>query len=127
VFTFALLNQLKDKQMRLQENVTLKGKDGSQNTLSLQNAGLAKEKLRAILNPLRVKIIQTISNYGETDVTAIYKKLRIEQSVCSVMLKDLRGANLVTTRREGKQIFYSVNSSEVKRLGRLVNEIVGSN
>ena len=42
-------------------------------------------------------------------VTEIYVKLRLEQSVASQHLAILRRAGIVSTARDGKFIFYSLN------------------
>lgn len=76
----------------------------------------AKYKVRALLHPLREKILALIeSNKNEMNVTEIYVKLRIEQSVASQHLAVLRNENFVKARREGKIIYYSINHDEIKR------------
>jgi DNA-binding transcriptional ArsR family regulator len=77
---------------------------------------IAKSKIRALYHPLREKIIALIdSNKNEMNVTEIYVRLRIEQSVASQHLAILRNENFVTARRDGKTIYYSVNHDEIKR------------
>jgi DNA-binding transcriptional ArsR family regulator len=58
-------------------------------------------------------------------VTEMYVKLRIEQSVASQHLAILRRAQLVTTKREGKFIFYSVNYKRLQELNDFVKDLVG--
>lgn len=50
------------------------------------------------------------SETGELNVNAIYKKTGEEQSLTSQTLKQMKTANLVKFRREGKKIFYSMNA-----------------
>jgi DNA-binding transcriptional ArsR family regulator len=69
----------------------------------------ARRVLKSIEHPLRLKILRLIHIKREMNVTDIYKKLRLEQSVVSQHLKWLRDARVVTTKRDGKQICYSVN------------------
>lgn len=77
----------------------------------------AKMKIRALNHPLREKILALIlSNGNKMNVTEIYVKLRIEQSVASQHLAILRNEGLVTTERNGKIINYSVNKAAIKDL-----------
>lgn len=65
--------------------------------------------LRALNHKLRQDIIRLIHKHGEVNVTEIYVQLNLEQTVVSQHLSILRKAGFVNTRREGKQINYSVN------------------
>ena len=55
---------------------------------------------------------------GEMNVTAVQKKLKLPQSSASFHLNLLRVGGLVQTRRDGKQIFYSLADLTKHRLGR---------
>lgn len=72
--------------------------------------------LRALNHKLRQQILSTIEKNENINVTEIYVKLRIEQSVASQHLAILRRANIVKTRREGKIIWYSVNFDRIKEI-----------
>lgn len=72
--------------------------------------------LRALNHKLRQQILSTIEKSENINVTEIYVKLRIEQSVASQHLAILRKANIVKTRREGKIIWYSVNFDRIKEI-----------
>jgi DNA-binding transcriptional ArsR family regulator len=52
-------------------------------------------------------------------------KLNLEQPVASTHLAILRRANLVTTQREGKFIFYSVNYQQLKHLHQIAERLIG--
>lgn len=83
---------------------------------SFETVRKARHTLRAIDNPLRQRILTFISENQGTTVTNIYKKLRIEQSVASQMLGILRKEGIVTTERNGREIHYQVNESQLKRI-----------
>ena len=51
-------------------------------------------------------------------------KLRLEQSVASQHLAVLRKAGFVTTTRDGKFIYYSVNAGRMLELNRFVEELL---
>ena len=74
-----------------------------------------KAKVRALYHPLRQSILVLIRDSGNRiNVTDIYVKLRIEQSVASQHLAILRNEGFVNTQREGKTIWYSVNDETIK-------------
>jgi len=82
-----------------------------------QNAILirAKARIRALNHPLRQKILVLVkSKRNKMIVTDIYKKLGIEQSVASQQLAIMRRQGFVTTKREGKLIWYSVADDVIK-------------
>jgi len=74
---------------------------------------VSAEVLRAIAHPLRMKILEFIDRNGDTHVNKIYNTLNLEQSITSQHLRILRNAELVSTRREGKFIYYSINYDKV--------------
>ena len=65
-----------------------------------------------------------IDEHGRITVTELYVKLRLEQSVASQHLAILRKAGFVKTVRDGKFIFYSVNTDRLKELNRFVEELL---
>ena len=62
----------------------------------------------------RIRIMYAISD-NEMSVLNIAKKLNMEQSTISHQLKVLRQNKLVRVRREGKQIYYTLNDDHVKK------------
>jgi len=77
----------------------------------------AQQMLRALNHPLRRRLMELISeNSNKMNVTDMYVMLRLEQSVASQHLAILRSAGLVTTRRDGKQIYYSINDDRIKKV-----------
>ncbi|MES2620737.1 MAG: metalloregulator ArsR/SmtB family transcription factor [Bacteroidota bacterium] len=81
-----------------------------------QNAILtrAKARIRALNHPLRQRILVLVKSKRKMIVTDIYKKLDIEQSVASQQLAIMRRQGFVTTKREGKLIWYSVADDAIK-------------
>jgi DNA-binding transcriptional ArsR family regulator len=88
--------------------------------------GKAKLLVRAASHPLRQEILSLIKQQKNICVTDIYKKLRLEQSIASQQLGILRRAKLVSTKREGKVIYYSVNEDAVKHLIDTCTTMVGA-
>jgi ArsR family transcriptional regulator len=67
--------------------------------------------LKALANPDRLLLLCQLTQ-GEQPVGALEAALDIRQPTLSQQLAVLRQEGLVETRREGKQIFYSVASPE---------------
>ena len=60
---------------------------------------------------------------GEKTVTELLSRNNLSQSALSQHLSKLREANLVTTRREGQKIHYSIASSEAQALIELLCDL----
>jgi DNA-binding transcriptional ArsR family regulator len=90
--------------------------------LNVKKAGLI---LRAVNHKLRQQILKLIDEHGKMTVTELYVKLRLEQSVASQHLAILRKAGFVKTVRDGKFIFYSINTDRLKDLNRFVEQLLG--
>ena len=80
--------------------------------------------LRAVNHKLRQQIMKLIHQNEKMTVTEIYVKLRLEQSVASQHLAILRKAGFVTTLRDGKFIFYSVNYSRLDQVHAIVHDLL---
>ncbi|GAA5220203.1 ArsR/SmtB family transcription factor [Membranihabitans marinus] len=104
------------------ETFTLKmgKKDILLNYAELRKAVLV---LRAVNHKLRQRIINLLEENSEMTVTDIYIKLRLEQSVASQHLAILRRAGVVSTERQGKYIYYSLDKERLKQINRLVEEL----
>lgn len=74
---------------------------------SRRQAEDAAERLRALAQPMRLMILSLLLE-GEKSVGEIDMATRIGQPGLSQQLAELRRAELVTTRRQAKQVFYSI-------------------
>jgi DNA-binding transcriptional ArsR family regulator len=74
-------------------------------------AGEACSLLKVLSNPDRLLLLCQMTQ-GEFSVSELEAITGIRQPTLSQQLTVLREENLVNTRREGKQIFYSIASSE---------------
>ena len=63
----------------------------------------------------RLRVMVTISD-SERSVTEIAESLNMEQSTISHQLRVLRQNKLVRVRRDGKQMYYSLDDDHVKRI-----------
>lgn len=60
----------------------------------------------------RLSIVYLLKN-GESSVTQIAKGLNISQSLVSHQLKALKDMQIVKSRRDGKQVIYSLDDEHV--------------
>jgi ArsR family transcriptional regulator, arsenate/arsenite/antimonite-responsive transcriptional repressor len=69
---------------------------------------LTLEVYRALADPIRLELLALIAAGGPICVCHLHERLPYSQSRISKHLGTLRRAGLVTTRREGTWIYYSV-------------------
>jgi DNA-binding transcriptional ArsR family regulator len=81
----------------------------------LSNAREASEFLKALSHEARLVILCLLSE-GEKSVTEIEQTLALRQPAVSQQLARLRADNLVETRRDGKNIYYSLARPEVRQV-----------
>ena len=81
--------------------------------------------LRALNHKLRQQIVKILDEQKKLTVTELYVKLRIEQSVASQHLAILRRAGIVTTKRDGKFIYYTINYPRAKEISNFIEKLVG--
>ena len=76
-------------------------------TLDIQKLELAASKLRAMAHPMRIAIIDLLTDNEKLSVTEIYERLNIEQASASHHLNILKNKGLLESKRDGKMIYYS--------------------
>jgi DNA-binding transcriptional ArsR family regulator len=77
-----------------------------------EKASHASDFLKAISHEARLMILCILSE-GEKSVTEIETILGLQQAVVSQQLARLRHENVVGTRRDGRQIYYSIANPDV--------------
>ena len=92
--------------------------------IDLLNTKKAAMILRAVNHKLRQQMLKLIDEQGKMTVTELYLKLRLEQSVASQHLAILRKAGIVKTVRNGKFIYYSINTERLEELNEFVNSLL---
>lgn len=98
--------------------------NGTALNVDLLNVKKASLVLRAINHKLRQQILKLIDEQGKITVTEIYVKLRLEQSVASQHLAILRKAGFVKTDRDGKFIYYTVNSFRIEEMNQFIKSLL---
>ena len=79
--------------------------------------------LRSINHKLRQQILKLLVENKRMNVTDIYVRLRLEQSVASQHLAILHRANIVSTERSGKEVFYTLNAAHIEKVGLFAKNI----
>ncbi len=85
------------------------------NSTSLINTDEIITLLKAVANIQRFTIIKALIG-GEKNVGELESCITLSQSALSQHLARLRRDNIVQTRREAQQIFYSLNNDNVVSL-----------
>jgi DNA-binding transcriptional ArsR family regulator len=85
----------------------------------------AADRLRKFAQPLRLMILSLLLE-GEKSVTEIDTATGIGQPALSQQLAELRRAELVTTRRQAKQVFYSLADDSVVLGVRSIEAVFGA-
>lgn len=88
----------------------------------MASAEQAARFLKTLANPNRLLILCILSQ-GERSVGELEELLKIRQPTLSQQLAILRDEQLVETRRDGKQIFYTLASDETERVIGLLYEL----
>ena len=87
-----------------------------------RNARNAADFLKALAHESRLMILCHLAS-GEKSVTELEQLLSARQAAVSQQLMRLRQEGLVTARREGKQIFYSLSDDRTVRIMDVVYDL----
>lgn len=83
---------------------------------------LTSSFLKALAHPTRLKIIDRLKDENELCVCHIYEDLDLEQSNVSQHLKVLKDKGILTSRKNGLKVMYSVKHKEVFEIIHLVKK-----
>ena len=82
-------------------------------------AGLDRRQLpgyfQALANPTRLRILEHLAEAGEVSVNDLARHLRMSQPRVSWHLAMLRRGGTVLQRREGRQVYCSLDLEEIRR------------
>jgi ArsR family transcriptional regulator len=80
------------------------------------------EFFKALAHPLRISILDELRD-GELTVNEIGQKFAVEPANASQQLAVLRNKNIVTARKEGSNVYYSVTDKTVFKLLDVARDI----
>ncbi|MFT5658873.1 MAG: DNA-binding transcriptional ArsR family regulator [Gammaproteobacteria bacterium] len=92
---------------------TLENSEGTADALAL---------LKSLANMDRLTILCSLIE-AEKSVSELENTLGIRQPTLSQQLARLRGDELVSTRRDGKVIYYSIGSDEVEQVIEVLHDL----
>ena len=84
--------------------------------LTPENLEKASGMLKAIAHPVRIAIIGCLEDGQKLTVTEIHRKLGLEQAAASHHLGILRDKGVLTSKRDGKNIYYFLKHDTLKVL-----------
>lgn len=88
----------------------------------MKSARKASDVLKAISHENRLMLLCILAE-KERSVGELEQILSLRQPIVSQQLARLRYDNLVTTRREGKTVYYSIADNDVRRITSLIYDI----
>ena len=77
---------------------------------------------KALAHPLRISILDALRE-GELTVNEISQKFAVEPANASQQLAVLRNKNIVTARKEGSNVYYSITDPTIFKLLDVAREI----
>jgi DNA-binding transcriptional ArsR family regulator len=92
--------------------------------MDLMNLKKAAVILRAVNHKLRQQMLRLLDEHKRLTVTELYIHLRLEQSVASQHLAILRRAGFVKTERDGKFIYYMVNTDRLSEVNHFIGQLL---
>jgi DNA-binding transcriptional ArsR family regulator len=87
-----------------------------------ENAKRASDFLKALAHEGRLMMLCILAE-GERSVSELEQELGLRQPTVSQQLARLRADRLVTTRRQGKTIYYSIASDDARAIISAIYEV----
>lgn len=88
---------------------------------------LVAKYFRVLSDPTRVRVLELLDECGELSVAELVERLGQSQPKVSNHLACLRWCGYVTSRREGKFVYYQVADPQVRQLLELAREVIANN
>ncbi len=79
----------------------------------------------ALANPTRIRILERLGQVGEENVNDLAVHLHMSQPRISWHLRMLRVGGVVRTRRDGRQVYCSLDVESMARARALLDELIG--
>src|SRR5467141_5333228 len=79
----------------------------------------------AFANPTRLRILERLAKAGEVNVNDLAEYLHMSQPRISWHLRMLRLGGVVRTRREGRQVYCSLDVENIARERARLDELLG--
>ncbi|HEV3101088.1 MAG TPA: metalloregulator ArsR/SmtB family transcription factor [Candidatus Dormibacteraeota bacterium] len=79
----------------------------------------------AFANPTRLRILERLGKVGEESVNDLAEFLRMSQPRISWHLRMLRVGGVVRTRRDGRQVYCSLDVENIARVRTRLDQLLG--
>ena len=79
----------------------------------------------AFANPTRLRILERLAAKGEENVNDLAQHLRMSQPRISWHLRMLRLGGVIRTRKDGRQVYCSLDLENIGRRRRELEEMLG--
>jgi DNA-binding transcriptional ArsR family regulator len=81
--------------------------------LSVEQLVKIADVLKTIAHPVRLDIIKLLEKHDKLCVNDIVEHTKIEQSLLSHHLTKMKDRGILSSKREGKHIFYSISMTNI--------------
>lgn len=72
--------------------------------------------LKTIGHPVRIRIVELLTMHGKLSVNEICELVKVEQSLVSHHLNNMKLKGILDSKREGKNIYYFLELQEVTKV-----------
>ena len=79
----------------------------------------------ALANPTRLRMLERLGAVGEESVNDLATYLHMSQPRISWHLRMLRVGGVIRTRREGRQVYCSLDLENIRRFRRRLDQLLG--
>ena len=79
----------------------------------------------AFANPTRLRILERLAEIGEVNVNDLAVYLHMSQPRISWHLRMLRVGGVIRTRREGRQVYCSLDVENIRRYRERLDQMLG--
>ena len=83
------------------------------------------DHFRSFANPTRLRILERLGKVGEENVNDLAIHMRMSQPRISWHLRMLRVGGVVRTRRDGRQVYCSLDVDNIARERARLDELLG--
>ena len=83
------------------------------------------DHFRSFANPTRLRILERLGKVGEENVNDLALHMRMSQPRISWHLRMLRVGGVVRTRRDGRQVYCSLDVDNIARERARLDELLG--
>jgi DNA-binding transcriptional ArsR family regulator len=90
--------------------------------IDIEQLEIVAARLKSIAHPIRIAIISLLQEKGKLSVTDIHNILEIGQAVASHHLNILKTNGILSCKREGKQMHYTLKSNNLNKILECINK-----